>query len=80
MHDTKTHFTAVDVIGFFFKEKIYNEKSAWEAIASLGYHITPLLALSGDISYGRNPEFTEESKGLIRLTYNMISDGKGGKK
>lgn len=80
LHDTNTYFTSVDVIGFIFKDKVYNEKSAWEAIASLGYHITPTLALSGDINYGRNPQFTEETRGLIRLTYNMISDGKGGEK
>jgi len=80
LHDTKTYFAAVDVIDYIFKEKIANEKSAWEAIASLGYHITPDLAVSGDFSYGRNPQFTEEIKGLVRLTYNMAFDSKGGKK
>jgi hypothetical protein len=77
MLDTKTVFAAVDLIGYFFKEKIYNEKSAWEATASLGYHFTPALAVSGDISHGRNPQFTEETKGLLRLTYNMTYIGKG---
>ena len=80
MHDTKTYFAAVDLLGYFFNEKINNEKSAWEGTFSLGYHMTPHLALSGDISYGRNPAFIEETKGLIRLTYNMTYDGKGGKK
>ena len=80
MQDTKSYFGAVDVLGQFFKDDIYNESSAWEAIASLGYHITPALALSGDISYGRNPQFTEEVKGLLRLTYNMTYNGTGGKK
>ena len=80
MHDTKTYFASVDVIDYIFKEKVFNEKSAWEAMASLGYHFTPALALSGDFSYGRNPEFTEEIKGLVRLTYNMTFDSKGGKK
>jgi hypothetical protein len=80
MHDTKTYFAAADALGYFFKEKIYGEKSAWEGTLSLGYHITPALALSGDISYGRNPEFIEDFKGLLRLTYNMTFDGKGGKK
>jgi hypothetical protein len=80
MHDTKTYFAAVDAIGYIFKEKVYNEKAAWEATISLGYHITPDLAASGDISYGRNPQFTEETKGLVRLTYNMAFDSKGGKK
>jgi len=80
MHDTKTYFAAVDVIDYIFKDKVYNEKSAWEAMASVGYHVTPALAVSGDFSYGRNPEFTEEVKGLARLTYNMTFDSKGGMK
>ncbi|MDA8414862.1 MAG: hypothetical protein M0023_13865 [Desulfobacteraceae bacterium] len=80
LHDTRTYFAAVDVIDYLFKEKVYNEKSAWEATLSLGYHITPDLAASGDFSYGRNPQFTEEIKGLVRLNYNMAFDSKGGMK
>lgn len=80
MYDSKNWFAALDAVGFIFKEKIFNEKSAWEAVASLGYRITPALALSGDISQGRSPDFTEETKGLIRLTCAMAFEGKGGKK
>ncbi len=80
MRDTKSYFGAIDLLGNFFKEKIYGESSAWEAITSLGYHFTPALALSGDLSYGRNPQFTEEVKALLRLTYNMTYTGIGGKK
>ena len=80
MRDSKTYFAALDLLGYFFKEKIFNEKTAWEGTASLGYHLTPALALSGDVSYGRNPEFSEEFKGLLRLTYAMTFEGKGGKK
>jgi len=80
MHDTKGYFTALEGIGYFFKEKINNEKNALQASFSLGYHLTPALALSGDISYGQNPEFKDETKGLVRLTYNMTYDSIGGKK
>ncbi len=80
MHDTKGYFAAIDVLGDFFKDKIYNENSAWEAKTSLGYHLTPALALSGDFSYGRNPQFTEEAKALLRLTYNITYPGIGGNK
>jgi hypothetical protein len=80
LHDTRSYFAAVDVISYIFSEKIFNEQSAWEAMASLGYHLAPSLALSGDISYGRNPEFTEETRGLVRLTYSMAYGGKGEKK
>lgn len=80
MHDTKTYFAALDALGFIFKEKIYDERTAWEVMGSLGYRITAALALSGDVSYGRNPEFSEDFKGLLRLTYNMTFNGLGGKK
>ncbi len=79
LYDTKTYFTSLDVIDYIFKNKVKNEKSAWEATASLGYHITPALAASGDISYGRNPDFVDETRGLIRLTYNMSFKSKGDK-
>jgi hypothetical protein len=80
MHDTKGYFAAIEGIGYFFKEKINNEKNAIEGSLSLGYHLTPALALSGDISYGQNPDFKDETKGLVRLTYNMTFDSIGGKK
>jgi hypothetical protein len=80
MHDTKKFFAAVDLLDYLFEDKVNTVKNAWEAIGSLGYHFTPNLALSGDISYGRNPEFTEETKGLLRLTYNMTLPGAGGTK
>jgi hypothetical protein len=80
MRDTKNYFAAVDLLGDFFKYKIYNKSIAWEATTSLGYHFTPALALSGDFSYGRNPQFAEEAKVLLRLTYNMTYAGIGGKK
>ncbi|HIJ95242.1 MAG TPA: hypothetical protein HPP94_05820 [Desulfuromonadales bacterium] len=76
MHDTKGYFAALDALGFFFKGR----KSAWEGTVSLGYHFTPALALSGDISYGKNPEFSDESKGLLRLTYNTTFAQNGVKK
>jgi hypothetical protein len=80
LHDTKNYFAAADIIDYIFVDKIYSEKSAWEGIFSLGYHLSTTLALSADISYGRNPEFTEETRGLIRLTYNTTFAGNGGKK
>jgi len=80
MHDAKAYFASIDAVGYLFKEKIYNEKAAWEGTISLGYRITPELVASGDVSYGRNPQFTEEVKGLVRLTYNLAYDSKGGKK
>lgn len=80
MRDSKTYFAAVDAIGYFFKQNINGKSSAWEFITSLGYHLTPDLVLSGDISYGQNPQFNDEVKGLLRLTFNTNIAGKGGTK
>lgn len=79
MHDGKSYFAAVDLLGFFFKDKIYNKDSMLEGVLSLGYRISPVLTISGDVSYGRNPQFENETKGLVRLTANTIAS-KGGKK
>lgn len=71
MRDTKSYFASLDGIAYVFKQKVENRDSAWEGSGSLGYHITPQLAVSGDISYGQNPQYNDEVKGLVRLTYNM---------
>jgi hypothetical protein len=78
MHDTKSYFASADLIGYFFKKPVAGKDSAWEGSGSLGYHLTPNLAVSGDLSYGQNPEYNDEFKGLIRLSYNTTF-GKGGK-
>jgi len=83
MHDTKTYFASVDIIDYIFKDKLYGVNDAWQASTSLGYHVTPKLAVSGDFSYGKNPQYDEEIKGLVRLTYSgniLGSDSKGGMK
>ena len=80
LHDTKSYFAAADIIDYIFVDKIYGKKTALEGTLSLGYHFSTALALSADISYGMNPEFTEETKGLVRLTYNTTFAGNGGKK
>lgn len=80
MHDTKRYFAALDAIGYFFREEINNRSSAVEVIGSLGYHLSPALALSGDLSYGSNPQFDSELQGVLRLTYDASFTGKGGSK
>ena len=80
MRDTTTYFESLDVIDYLFKREVENRHSALEMTASLGYHLTPGLALSGDLSYGSNPQYTNELKGLLRLTYAMTTAGKGDTK
>lgn len=80
MHDTKSYFAALDALCQLFDERIHNEKSAYEGSLSLGYHLTPTLSISGDISYGKNPDYQNETKGLVRLTYNSTFVATGEKK
>ncbi|MEI6207101.1 MAG: hypothetical protein WCP20_09980 [Desulfuromonadales bacterium] len=78
MRDDTSYFASADAIIFVFDKKISDKQSAWEVATSVGYRLTPLLALSGDISYGQNPQFTDDLKGLLRLTYNLNLSSKGG--
>ena len=80
MRDTKSYFASLDVIDYLFRKEIENKASAWELAGSLGYHLTPSLALSGDLSYGSNPQYNDELKGLLRLTYSTTLAGKGDTK
>lgn len=80
MHSTRKYFAALDAIGFFFKEDINGRANALELTGSLGYYLTPALALSGDLSYGSNPQFVDQVQGVVRLTYNMNYSGKGASK
>lgn len=80
LHDNRIIFFSVEALGQYYRKKINDENSAFEALASLGYHITPALALSGDISYGTNPDYQKEIRGLVRLTYDMTYGTEGGKK
>lgn len=71
LRDSQGCFAALDAVGYFFKRPIENRERAWELLGSLGYHLTPSLELSGDLSYGQNPLYDDELKGLVRVTYNM---------
>jgi hypothetical protein len=80
LHDAKAYFASLDAIGQFYSEPMYGKKHGYLFVGSLGYQILPGLVLSGDVSYGSNPQFTEEVKGLLRLTYAANYSAKGAKK
>jgi hypothetical protein len=80
LYDAVQYFASLDAIGHFYDDKIFNKKTAFEVIASLGYRFLPTLALSGDLSYGENPRLTEELRGVLRLSYDFTVSYKGAKK
>jgi len=80
MRDTKSYVASLDLIDYLFRRAVEGKRSALELSGSLGYHLTPSLAFSGDLSYGSNPQYSDEVKGLLRLTYTTKIAGKGDTK
>lgn len=80
LYDNARYIASLDSIVQFYKDAIFNKNKAFEVIASLGYRILPELALSGEISYGQNPRFNDEVRGVVRLNYNYSYASKGAKK
>lgn len=75
---------SLDAIGHIYDDRnnpnLYGKTTAYELIASVGYRLFPNLALSGDVSYGANPLYANEFKGLVRAEYSFSATGKGGSK
>lgn len=80
LYDSGKYLASLDGIADFYDEDIYNRKYAYEVVASLGYHITPALTVSGDISYGRNPESDDDLRGVVKLSYDFTFASKGAQK
>lgn len=80
LYDTGRIVTSIDAIAQFYKNSIFNRKEAFELIASGGYRIVQDLLLSGEIGYSRNPQFSDDVRGVLKLTYNHAFTSKGAKK
>lgn len=80
LYDSGRYVTSIDAIAQFYKNSIFNRKEAFELIASGGYRILKDLLLSGEIGYGRNPQFSDDLRGVLKLTYNYEYSNKGAKK
>ena len=76
-YDAHAYVVSFDAIGHFYDAPSTTTTTAYELLLSAGYRFTPQLLLSGDISYGQNPEYDTEVKGLIKLVYNFTSAAKG---
>lgn len=80
LYDTGRIVTSIDAIAQFYKNSIFNRNEAFELIASGGYRIVQDLLLSGEIGYSRNPQFSDDIRGVLKLTYNHAYTSKGAKK
>lgn len=77
MYDAHAYVLSIDAIGQFYDQSINTTSTSYEFLCSAGYRFTPHLLLAGDISYGQNPEYDHEVKGLIKVVYNFTSTDKG---
>ncbi|TWJ13891.1 hypothetical protein [Geobacter argillaceus] len=84
LHEHGKHNVSLDAIGYFYDDKtnpnLNGKPSSYEIIASAGYRVLPTLMVSGDLSYGANPLYNDEFKGLVRAEFSFSTTGKGGNK
>ena len=79
LYDPGTYTLSLDAIADLYDDHVYlnTDKVAYEVIASAGYRLRPELMLSADLSAGSNPQYGDEVKGLVRLTFNYAMTTKG---
>ena len=75
VYNSGIFFAAVDLIGYKFDQSIYGKDSAFEATVSAGCRVTPEVALSGDVTYGKNPLMNSETRGMFKMNYNYETKG-----
>lgn len=80
LFDPGSYFASLDGIAHFYDNPVFAKHTAYELTAAAGYRITKDLALSGNVSYGDNPQQSDEVKGLVKLTYNFTYASKGARK
>jgi hypothetical protein len=60
---------AADFINVGYDKKINNVKNSYAAVASAGYEFNRKIKIGADIEYSKSPDFDNEIKGLLKLTY-----------
>lgn len=84
MHQKGKLSASLDGIFYTFDDQdnpnLNGKSSLYEVVGSLGYQATPSVKISGDLSFGANPEVKKEVRGLLRAEYRFGGAAKGGKK
>jgi len=71
---------SADLTNVRYEERINGVRNSLSITGSVGYAIKENLKLVGDLEYSENPEFNNELRGLVKLTYafdNKQSEGRG---
>ncbi len=72
LYDPGRYYASLDAIAQRYDDPLpylNTSKIAYEITASSGYRLKPWLLLSGDLSAGANPQYGDQVKGLLRLTF-----------
>lgn len=73
LYTAARYSASLDAILNLYDDTINGRKRGFEVQGSAGYRLRPELNLSCDLSYGENPAYSSELKGLVRLTFNYNS-------
>lgn len=75
MYSSGIFFASLDLIGHKYDHAMYGKDTAFEATLAAGCHVTPDVALSGDVTYGESPLVKSETRGMFKMNYNYETKG-----
>lgn len=82
--DTGRFLVSLDVLAYRFDDAeapvLHGEPNAYLGVASAGWRPKETLTVSADLSYGINPLYEKEVRGLLRLEYRFTGSTKRGAK
>lgn len=75
LHDGGGYYLSLDALSYTFDDKnapmLNGEPKSYLGVASLGFRPGKGLTVSGDVSYGMNPLYKKEVRGLLRLDFRF---------
>jgi hypothetical protein len=84
LHDGGRYYLSLDAVGYAFDDRnnpiLNGEPRSYLGVASLGFRPTGGLTLSGDVSYGMNPLYKKEVRGLLKIDFRFGFGSAGGGK
>jgi hypothetical protein len=70
-----------DITNVSFDHRINGIKNSYSMTGSAGYEINPDLKVALDMEYSKNPDFENDLRGLVKITYLFnVKRGEGGSK
>jgi hypothetical protein len=60
---------AADLINIDYDESVSDVSNSLAVTCSAGYELSPKVRLGADLEYGRNPDFDNELRALMKVTY-----------